>query len=276
MTCPLPDDADVARAEAEAEAAQPGEAEAEARAEQAEELGEVVAGAVAAAVAEAAAAEAAPTAADGARAAAAQRAGASGGGQGAKAAAAELAEAAARASRFAVELKLSLDRRDEALQALPDDVRYGTAGWRGRYYASKLGIGEDEPGRLREVVQAYVEGLIWVLRYYYQGVQSCARITLLPPSLPPACVCAHPPPPPRFHPPPLPPGAALRLALASCTRGGAATAYARIHPPPLPGARAHRLPPDQPRPTPAGRAPLAAGAGGAGSTRTTMRRARPT
>ncbi|KAG8460526.1 hypothetical protein KFE25_013176 [Diacronema lutheri] len=82
------------------------------------------------------------------------------------------ADAAARASRFAVELKLLLDRRDEELQAARDDVRYGTPGWRERYYACKLQIGADEPARLREVVQAYVEGLIWVLRYYYKGVQS--------------------------------------------------------------------------------------------------------
>eukprot|EP00302_Diacronema_sp_CCMP2436_P049793 CAMPEP_0180100986 /NCGR_PEP_ID=MMETSP0985-20121206/29242_1 /TAXON_ID=483367 /ORGANISM="non described non described, Strain CCMP 2436" /LENGTH=663 /DNA_ID=CAMNT_0022036861 /DNA_START=12 /DNA_END=2003 /DNA_ORIENTATION=- len=86
--------------------------------------------------------------------------------------AAEQAESAARASRFKVELKLNLDKRDSELQAMPDDVRYGSPGWRDRYYAHKLHIGADEPARLRDIVQSYVEGLIWVLRYYYKGVQS--------------------------------------------------------------------------------------------------------
>lgn len=43
--------------------------------------------------------------------------------------------------------------------------------WRQRYYTTKLGVANDEAGR-RRVVEAYVQGLHWVLEYYYRGVIS--------------------------------------------------------------------------------------------------------
>lgn len=38
-----------------------------------------------------------------------------------------------------------------------------------RWYSEKLGLPEDER---RQVVQHYLEGLLWVLEYYYRGVAS--------------------------------------------------------------------------------------------------------
>jgi 5'-3' exonuclease len=54
-----------------------------------------------------------------------------------------------------------------------DDVQLGVAGWRERYYCSKFGAAEGaDPSFIRRVCQSYLEGLIWVFRYYYQGVAS--------------------------------------------------------------------------------------------------------
>lgn len=51
---------------------------------------------------------------------------------------------------------------------LSGDGAAGLEAWRRRYYAEKLG-GEVSP---RDVVRAYIEGLHWVLEYYYRGVAS--------------------------------------------------------------------------------------------------------
>jgi 5'-3' exoribonuclease 2 len=42
-----------------------------------------------------------------------------------------------------------------------------------RYYAEKMQAphGQQE-GIVRKIVAAYVEGLCWVMRYYYEGVAS--------------------------------------------------------------------------------------------------------
>lgn len=50
---------------------------------------------------------------------------------------------------------------------LDGDGAAALAAWRSRYYRDKLG-GVDP----RKVVHAYVEGLHWVLEYYYRGVAS--------------------------------------------------------------------------------------------------------
>ena len=49
-------------------------------------------------------------------------------------------------------------------------VGFGQPGWKDRYYA-KLGISLDGDAR-RGLCAEYVRGLVWVLRYYYQGVPS--------------------------------------------------------------------------------------------------------
>jgi len=53
-----------------------------------------------------------------------------------------------------------------------DEVRLWETGWKQRYYQSKFSVDEDDMGKRRDVVRHYVEGFCWVLKYYYQGVQS--------------------------------------------------------------------------------------------------------
>ncbi|EEC18123.1 5'-_3' exoribonuclease, putative, partial [Ixodes scapularis] len=53
-----------------------------------------------------------------------------------------------------------------------DEVRLWEDGWKERYYVSKFDINSDNVAFRHEVATAYVEGLCWVLRYYYQGCAS--------------------------------------------------------------------------------------------------------
>ncbi|KAF8365792.1 xrn-2 [Pristionchus pacificus] len=53
-----------------------------------------------------------------------------------------------------------------------DEVRLYEDGWKERYYQSKFCIEGDDIDFRREVAWAYVRGLCWVLKYYYQGCVS--------------------------------------------------------------------------------------------------------
>ncbi|EEQ39845.1 hypothetical protein CLUG_03973 [Clavispora lusitaniae ATCC 42720] len=55
-----------------------------------------------------------------------------------------------------------------------DDVRYLEAGYRDRYYEAKFGASspEEVADIRKKVVRAYLEGISWVLLYYYQGCPS--------------------------------------------------------------------------------------------------------
>ncbi|GMT27186.1 hypothetical protein PFISCL1PPCAC_18483 [Pristionchus fissidentatus] len=53
-----------------------------------------------------------------------------------------------------------------------DEVRLYEDGWKERYYRSKFCIEGDDIEFRREVAWAYVRGLCWVLKYYYQGCVS--------------------------------------------------------------------------------------------------------
>ncbi|TKR96741.1 hypothetical protein L596_010719 [Steinernema carpocapsae] len=53
-----------------------------------------------------------------------------------------------------------------------DEVRLYEQGWRERYYASKFDVSPSDMDFRRKVAEAYMEGLCWVLRYYYQGCAS--------------------------------------------------------------------------------------------------------
>ncbi|KAK0423920.1 hypothetical protein QR680_008406 [Steinernema hermaphroditum] len=53
-----------------------------------------------------------------------------------------------------------------------DEVRLYEEGWRERYYASKFDVAASDVDFRRQVAEAYMEGLCWVLRYYYQGCGS--------------------------------------------------------------------------------------------------------
>ena len=52
-----------------------------------------------------------------------------------------------------------------------DTVRYGQRDWKERYYSSKLKMPRQDEAARRSVAAHYVQGLCWVLMYYYQGVQ---------------------------------------------------------------------------------------------------------
>lgn len=56
------------------------------------------------------------------------------------------------------------DEEDEPL----DEIRLWEAGWKDRYYKAKFNVSETDVEFRKKVACAYVEGLSWVLRYYYQ------------------------------------------------------------------------------------------------------------
>ena len=50
-----------------------------------------------------------------------------------------------------------------------DDVRLWEGGWHERYYRTKFDIdSKTDIGFKTEIAKAYMEGLCWVLLYYYQ------------------------------------------------------------------------------------------------------------
>eukprot|EP00045_Choanoeca_perplexa_P015867 m.206175 g.206175 ORF g.206175 m.206175 type:complete len:1229 (+) comp17100_c0_seq1:60-3746(+) len=56
-------------------------------------------------------------------------------------------------------------REDAIVPEHEDKIKLGSQGWRDRYYENKFGPEVDRRG----IIQSYVEGLVWVMRYYYQG-----------------------------------------------------------------------------------------------------------
>lgn len=60
-------------------------------------------------------------------------------------------------------------------QMLEDDkkIRLHEPGWKERYYSEKLGATGDNMHLVqRKLAVAFVEGLLWVMKYYYEGVAS--------------------------------------------------------------------------------------------------------
>jgi 5'-3' exoribonuclease 2 len=53
-----------------------------------------------------------------------------------------------------------------------DDIDFHRPGWKSRYYLAKFQIEEDDVEFRRQIARDYVEGLCWVLKYYYQGCVS--------------------------------------------------------------------------------------------------------
>ena len=65
------------------------------------------------------------------------------------------------------------DKGDKIDEMDNDPVRLGEQGWKGRYYASKMGATAETGDKIvRGMVEEYVRGLIWVCRYYYEGCVS--------------------------------------------------------------------------------------------------------
>merc|ERR1712050_766878 len=71
-------------------------------------------------------------------------------------------------------LKERLENRQDLGQAMADTVRLGEGPhWKQRYYFEKFKVKQDDlVDFLQRIRKAYVEGLCWVLVYYYQGCQS--------------------------------------------------------------------------------------------------------
>lgn len=62
-----------------------------------------------------------------------------------------------------------MNRHDDVV----DTVRMGEEGWQTRYYAEKFGKTHKLTSQFYEdIAKKYVEGLQWVMQYYYRGVPS--------------------------------------------------------------------------------------------------------
>jgi 5'-3' exoribonuclease 2 len=67
----------------------------------------------------------------------------------------------------------SIPNRQEEQNDPDDTIRLWEGGWHERYYKSKFKEDQNNLDNIRmQVVQHYIQGLCWVLQYYYQGVPS--------------------------------------------------------------------------------------------------------
>ncbi|KAI9501949.1 XRN 5'-3' exonuclease N-terminus-domain-containing protein [Coemansia spiralis] len=60
----------------------------------------------------------------------------------------------------------------EAVDPMADQVKFHESGYKQRYYSLKFHISEDDKEEINNIVEHYVCGLCWVLKYYYQGCVS--------------------------------------------------------------------------------------------------------
>ena len=70
------------------------------------------------------------------------------------------------------QVKEKADMFDEMVEH-EERIRLGESGWKERYYHEKLGVsGPELAPAVAGLVKSYVEGLVWVMKYYYEGVAS--------------------------------------------------------------------------------------------------------
>jgi len=85
-------------------------------------------------------------------------------------------EVLASTDEFYDQVKARLRESQDLGDAFPDRIRLGEGSdfsWKQRYYFNKFKVRqEDIPDFVMRIRQAYVEGICWVLGYYYQGVPS--------------------------------------------------------------------------------------------------------
>ena len=77
---------------------------------------------------------------------------------------------------FKEKMEESMKEKGDMFDSMLEDekkIRLGEPGWRERYYEEKLGVTADKQQPLVEdMVKHYIEGVCWVMRYYYDGVAS--------------------------------------------------------------------------------------------------------
>ena len=54
-------------------------------------------------------------------------------------------------------------------EMVDDIVRFGEAGWKERYYYAKFAVELGDWAFTKAITTAYIQGLCWVLLYYYRG-----------------------------------------------------------------------------------------------------------
>lgn len=86
----------------------------------------------------------------------------------------EASEEPSKKKRHIEEVSNSQSNSDERKEDVNDNVRTWEPGYRIRYYQNKFKINSDEEIEeyRRMLVRAYIEGISWVLLYYYQGCPS--------------------------------------------------------------------------------------------------------
>ncbi|KAF8211396.1 XRN 5'-3' exonuclease N-terminus-domain-containing protein [Mycena galopus ATCC 62051] len=71
-----------------------------------------------------------------------------------------------------VSVRLSLKVNSDGTVDQEDTVKLWEPGYKDRYYAQKFPDQIGDPDLKKKVTKAYIEGLCWVLHYYYQGTPS--------------------------------------------------------------------------------------------------------
>ncbi|XP_027908804.1 5'-3' exoribonuclease 3-like isoform X2 [Vigna unguiculata] len=75
------------------------------------------------------------------------------------------------------ELKRSIRKNSDLLLSEDfqiDKIKLGSPGYKERYYKAKFSVetAADIEGKMKEIVQKYTEGLVWILQYYFSAVAS--------------------------------------------------------------------------------------------------------
>jgi 5'-3' exonuclease len=87
------------------------------------------------------------------------------------------AEDSAEAQEYQDRLKQELRSKADKFESMiehEEELRLGDDGWKARYYEQKFGISEgpEQEELISKLSTAFVEGLCWVMRYYFDGVAS--------------------------------------------------------------------------------------------------------